>query len=987
MKFRHRRRLSWIAILILLGLGLSNPHRANAQTGLGALHGQVLDPSGGAVTGASVILTTPTGDTLVATTDQQGVFDRKGLAPGKYAVQVVAKGFAIYMNDDVEIAAEQIQSLKVTLEIEQQQEKVVVSDEAPTVDVNPSSNAGAIVISGKELEALPDDPDELQSDLSALAGPSAGPNGGQFYIDGFTAGQLPPKSSIREIRINQNPFSAQYDKVGYGRVEIFTKPGTDQWHGQFSVNGNDSAFNSKNPFFHQDTSATPYPGYYSVQYSGNIGGPLSKKASFFFTTDIRDINELSIINAQIVDTTAPGFPIVPFSAAVPSPRKRYNIGPRLDYQISKTNTLSVRYQYYRDEWLNDGIGGFTLQSQGYNLLSTEHTLQVSDTQTIGSNTVNETRFQYLHQTSNQNPLNTGVTLVVQGAFNGGGSDSGTILDTSNHYELQNYTSISHGNHLIKFGARLRGVTDSNSSTAGFNGAYVFPSIQAYQSTLATGAQTATQFSLTAGPTAAVPGNPLASVGQVDVGLYVEDDWRIRPNITLSYGLRFESQNEISNHANWAPRLGFAWGIGGGGKAAPKTVLRAGFGIFYDRFNSSYVLQEDRLNGIRQAQFIFTNPDFFPLVTPTSTVNPSIYQQSSNLHAPYVMQTAVSLERQLSKIANVSVSYLNSRGWDQLFTNNINSPEPGTFDYPFYTSATPGVRPISGFENVYQFQSEGIFRENQMFVQATVRAGAKLSLFSYYTLTYANSDTSSATSFPSNPRNIMQDYGRASFDIRNRYFLGGTIGLPYNFRLSPFMIVSSGIPFNVTLSQDLIGTAQFNQRPTFANGATGPTIVTVPGIGSFNTVPAANATPIPVDFLTSPYRFTLNLRLSKAFGFGKETARSGGAGGGQGGGPGGGGRGGGGGGRGGPGSPFAGGPSGMGGGDTNHRYNVTFSVNARNIFNHVNSLPPSGVLNPPTADVPQASASPFFGIPNQPAGGPYGSATANRIIYLQASFSF
>ena len=484
----------------------------------------------------------------------------------------------------------------------------------------------------------------------------------------------------------------------------------------------------------------------------------------------------------------------------------------------------------------------------------------------------------------------------------------------------------------------------------------------------------------------IPGNPLANVGQVDVGLYVQDDWRVRPNITVSYGLRFESQNEISDHADWAPRLGFAWGIGGGGKSAPKTVLRAGFGIFYDRFNSSYVLEEDRLNGIRQAQFVFTNPQFFPLVTPTSTVDPTVYQQASHLRSPYVMQTAVSLERQVTKIANVSVSYLNSRGWDQLFTNNINTPLPGTFDYPFYTSATSGVRPIAGFDNVYQFQSEGIYRENQMFVQANIRAGAKVTLFSSYTLTYANSDTSSATAFPSNPRNLMQDYGRAPFAVRNRYFLGGSIGLPRNFRLSPFMVVSSGTPYNITLSQDLIGTAQFNQRPTLANGAVGPTIVTVPGVGSFNTVPAENATPIPVDFLTSPSRFSVNVRLSKTIGFGKES--SGPTGGAQGGGPGGGGRGGGGGGgRGGPGGPFSGGAGGFGGGGTNRRYNVTFSVNARNIFNHTNVLTPSGVLNPPTADVPQASASPFFAVPNQLSGQPYSTSTASRQIFLQASFSF
>ena len=976
MRFRQLGRLLCFCGLVFLAL--SNPHTLGAQAPTQDLNGQVLDPSGAAVMNASVTVTTPTGSKLSATTNQQGMFNVKGLAPGTYTLEVTAAGFATYENTNVEVGPHPAQPLKVALEIQEQQEKVVVAGEGPTIDVSPTANAGAIVISGKELEALPDDPDELQSDLTALAGPSAGPNGGQFYIDGFTAGQLPPKSAIREIRINQNPFSAQYDKVGYGRIEIFTKPGSDKWHGQFSVNGNDSAFNSKNPFYHAESAETPYPSYYSVQYSGNVGGPLSKNASFFLNADIRDINNLAVVNAEVVNPASPGFPIVPFSAAIPNPRTRYNIGPRVDYQLTKTNTLSVRYQYYRDNQDNDGIGGFSLPSQGYNILTTEQTLQASDTQTIGANMVNETNFQYLHDTSSQIPASTATTLQVQGAFTGGGSNAGTIIDDTNHYELQNYTSIQHGKHFIKLGGRLRVVTDANSSTTGFNGSYIFPSIEAYQSALALGTQTATQFLLTAGSTAAVPGNPFLRINQLDVGVYLEDDWRIRPNILLSYGLRFESQNNIGNAADWAPRLGFAWGLGGRGGGTPKTVLRVGFGIFYDRFNSSYVLEENRLNGTLQAQYVYANPDFFPSVVPAAVVAPSLYQLPT-LHAPYVLQTAVSLERQLSKIANMSVSYLNSRGGDQLLTNNINIPVAGTYDYPFYTSPTPGTRQQTQFDNVYQFQSQGIFNENQVFVQATVRAGSKLMLFSNYTLTYADGDTASATSFPSNPHNLMQDYGRSPFDIRNRYFMGGTIALPFNFRLSPFLIVSSGTPYNITLSQDLIGSAQFNQRPTLANGATGPTIVSLPA-GTFDTVPAQNATPIPFDYLTSPGLSTLNLRLSKTIGFGGEStgsARPQGGGGDYGGGRG-------------RGGPFGGGggPRGLNsGGSTDRRYNLTFSVQARNIFNHVNVATPTAVLNPPTVELPQASASPFFATPNQLAGGSFSSNTANRLIYLQASFSF
>lgn len=959
------------ARLIALAFILMLPSAILSQTNTGEIHGQILDPSGGAVVKASVVVATPAGNSMVSTSSPQGVFELKDLPPGKYSLQVIAAGFAVY-KQDVQVTAGQIEHLKISLSIEVQQQKVVVSENAPTVDVSPEKNAGSIIISGKELEALPDDPDELQSDLSALAGPSAGPNGGQFYIDGFTAGQLPPKSAIREIRINQNPFSAQYDKVGYGRVEIFTKPGSDKWHGQASINANDSAFNSKNPFFREESAASGYPGYYTTQYDGYLGGPLGKKASIFLNADIRDIHDLSIVNAQTLNAQNQ---ITPFSEAVENPRTRYRLSPRLDYQVSKTNTLSVRYQYYRDNQNNDGIGGFSLPSQGYNILSTEQTLQVSDTQSIGANTINETRFQYLREGTNQSAVNTSPTLIVQGAFNGGGSNTGNLLDTANHYELQNYTSIQHGNHFITFGARLRGITDSNDSTQGFNGEYIFPSIEAYQSALVSGTQTASQYLLTAGPTATTPGNPLARISQVDVGLYAEDDWRVRPNITVSYGLRFESQNEINDHANWAPRLGFAWGLGRA-KSQPKTVLRAGFGIFYDRFLSSYELQQNRMNGIDQAQYVFTNPAFFPDTVPTGTVPPSVYQASGRLRSPYVIQTAVSIERQLTKVANLSISYLNSRGWDQLLTNNINLPMPGTYTYPYYSSATPGVRPNAAFENIYQFQSEGIYRQNQLFVQATIRAGSKLMLFGYYTLNYANSDTSGATGFPSNPNNLLEDYGRSPYDVRSRFFLGGTVALPYNIRLSPFLIVSSGYPYDITLSQDLIGSSQYNQRPAFANGGTGPDVVTVPGIGSFNTVPVPGEALVPVDNLTGPGRFTLNLRLSKTFGFGGESSGP------QGSGDGGHHHGG--------GNPYG---SGFGGlfsamsGTTSRKYNLTLSANARNVFNYVNPATPSAVLSPPTSSIPQATASPFFAIPNELAGGPFSTTSANRQIYLQVSFSF
>ena len=273
-------------------------------------------------------------------------------------------------------------------------------------------------------------------------------------------------------------------------------------------------------------------------------------------------------------------------------------------------------------------------------------------------------------------------------------------------------------------------------------------------------------------------------------------------------------------------------------------------------------------------------------------------------------------------------------------------------------------------------SEANFNQNQLFVQSTVRAGTKATLFAYYVLNYANSDTSGVNSFPSNPMDIAEDYGRASFDVRNRFFMGGSIGLPKGFRLSPFMVASSGYPYSITLNQDLIGSSQFNQRPSSVPNVNPNYNVTVPGFGTYNSLPNI-ADEIPINSLTSAGRFTLNLRLAKTFGFGKETKGGAGSGGG------GGGRGG----RGG-GNPFGGGFGFGGGTGTTQRYNLTLSANARNIFNNVNTAVPSATIIPPQTLADSASYSTrYFGIPNALAGGPFSSTAANRQIYLQASFSF
>jgi hypothetical protein len=955
---RRRAALGLISFAILIcGLAIRVP--AVGQSASGDIRGTITDPTGAVVPSARLSLSHESGSSISATSGRDGTFHFSAVNPGKYTLVITAKGFAATTLDNVEVLAGKTALENVTVELPVEQQQVEVTDDAVGVSTNADNNASAIVIKGKDLDALSDDPDELQSELTALAGPAAGPNGAQIFIDGFTGGQLPPKSSIREIRINQNPFSAHYDKLGYGRIEILTKPGTDKLHGNVMVMGNDSSFNSLNPF------VTEEPPYYSTFINGSVGGSLGKKASWFGTVFRRDNASNSIINAVVLDPNSNPYN---YTAAVANPQSRLDISPRLDFQLSDKNTLTVRYMLDRQKQTNSGVSQFALESQAYDVSNYENSLQISDTQILNASTVNETRFQYIRDRNNQVAQYLDPTITVQGAFTGGGSNAGIVRDNQDRFEFENDTTMAKGAHAIEFGGRFRLTHDASFSTSGFNGNYIYSSLDAYDS------KTPSEYDVTAG-------KANSSVSLFDAGLFFQDDFRFRPNLTLSYGLRYEVQNRISDHSAWAPRLSLAWAPWSGHGAPAKTVIRAGYGWFFDRFSSTYVLDTIRQNGVNQQQYIVKNPDFYQDAPPPSelanlsTVAPTIYQLSPSLRASLNMQAAVGVEHQFGKVATTSVTWVNSRGVHQYLSNNVNAFLPGTYD----PASGTGVRPNGINENIYQFQSGGVYNQNQLMVNYMVRA-KRMSLFGFYMLNFAKADTSGATYFPSHPFDPGADYGRANFDVRNRFLLGGNLQLPYGISFSPMLVVDSGQPFNITIGQDLNGDNQFNDRPAFATASSTDVIHTI--YGTFDLNPSADTSRIPYNYGNGPGLLSMNARLSKSFGIGPKVeggAPSRGGFGGPGGGPPPGG------GPGGGGPPGGGlGPRGLSGSGgpprldqpASRRYSLTFSAMARNVFNNVNLAQPVGVLE-----------SPIFGQSNSLAGGFFSSPAANRTIDLQMTFNF
>ncbi len=959
------------AVLLLVTLALFISVSAQ-QTG--TIRGKVADSVGALIGGATATAVSESGAEKTAQANQEGSFTIGGLAAGKYTLRVSAAGFANYENTEVVIEAGKSVSLDIALDIAAQEINVDVNQNQ-AVGTDPEASAGAIVLKDKDIEALPDDPEELAAALQALAGPGAGPNGGEIFIDGFSGGRMPPRNTIREIRINQNPFSSEYDRLGFGRIEILTKPGTDKYRGEIEFEFEDETFNSRNPF-------APNRAPFQVRnIDGSLGGPLIKKrASFFFDIEYQTTDNNALINALILD---PGLNVVPFQLAVRTPSKDFEFSPRVDLKINENNTLVARYNFSRSNSENAGLGGFDLLTRAYNTHDSDQSIRLTETAIVSPTVINETRFQYIRRRSRQEGDASNPTVRVNDAFTGGGANVGSGFSDADRFEFQNYMSVLRGRHAFKFGLRLRSNKFDNASPNNFAGTYTFTTLDQYRNAILNlpGA-IPTQFTIAGG-------TPEAAVSQTDMGVFFQDDWRYSPKLTLSFGLRYENQNNISSNNNFAPRFGFAYAPGAGGKGEAKTVFRGGFGIFYDRFSENLTLQAIRFNGVNQINYTVSADDPDPvrrqiaimlLSQPVFTLNgvtnsltaaqigavlpgtSIIRSVSPDLQAPYTMQAAFAVERQLPFKTTFSATFVNARTRRLLRSRNINAP-------------LNGVRPDPARGDIFEYESTGRFDQNQLILNARSNFLDSVSLFANYSFGGAKSDSDGAGSFPANSYDLTGEYGNAALDIRHRFTVGGNFTAPWGIRLSPFVTYRSGVPFNITTGADLNGDNLFTERPAFATDLTEPGIIVTP-FGAFDPTPDPGDTIIPRNYGRGPDFFNVNLRAAKTFGFGgsekqASVSSQGGGGGGS---------------RGGGNGPFGGSSGGggggqRGGGDDEKRFNLEFAVQIRNIFNRTNLGTPVGNLR-----------SLFFGQSTSLAGGfgfggGGGGQAGNRRIEFQIQFSF
>jgi hypothetical protein len=901
----------------------------------------VTDPSGALVPQAQVVLHVADAGTSDQTTlsGPDGRYAFTNVGPGSYTVQVTDPGFAAFESKPVQVAGDRPQTLDARLQLEVQKFQMDVSSESRD-DTDPNNNGSAVVLKGSDIDNLPTDPSLLQRELDAISGGDAP----EMYVDGFSNGSLPPKNTIREIRINQNPYSARNDSgPGGGMIEIFTKPGTDKLHGDFFIEGNDSAFNTQNPF------TQGQPAYYSTSMNGDVDGPLNKHASYFLSFNRGDAQTNAVVNAQTLDPVT--LNQITFAQALPSPNTSTGFTPRIDLQFGAKSTVVLRYSYSNGQQTNGGIGQLSLPSQAFNSSSVSQLFQASNSQIISSKIVNDTRFQYIRSRTNQTPQSTAPTIVVQGASTDGGNNSGASHDNHDSYELQNYIAIQAGKHYLSPGVRLRINRDANVSRAGYNGEYTFSSLNDYQAAAQTLAACnakqhttpcqvsgASQFSLTTG-------TPAATVDVVDVGAFFQDDWKLRKNFTLSYGLRYEIQNYIADKGDFAPRLGFAWSLGAKKDKPAPFVIRGGVGIFYTHIPSPNILQAQRQNGIAQQQYIVASPTTFPTIPDPSTLgpasSPTTYQISPTFRTQYSIIDTLELNHPLGTRGSISVQGYSNRVVHLLVPRNINAPLPGTYNPAVPTS---GVRPFGGTQNIDQFESIGLARSNSISVNFNFRAKDRgLGFYSYYMYRVRSSDANGG--FPSNEYNDGADYGRGSMDVRHTLFFDVDSPPLYGgFHADAYLQANSGPPFNITVAQDLNGDSQFNDRPAFATDLTRPSVIPT-RFGTFDTSPIPGQRIIPINYAQGPGVFDLSAELYRTFTFGPALPVP-------------------------PAGPKAAPtPAPKGKPYVARKYNLIFVVEAENIINHVSLGPPVGVLG-----------SPLFGQSLGLAGNT-GSTNANRVIDL------
>ncbi len=724
----------------------------------------VKDPSGALISKAQVQLIKNGKIQSASQTNQKGEARFTKLISGPYQVHIEAPGFTAH---DVDVELTGVSRKEVTLEIDVIKVDVEVAEDAQVRATNPNAASFSNVMTADQIAQLPDDPDEFENAINQLAGPGA-----QIRVNGFRGGKLPPKSQIREIRFRLNPYAPENHDAGFGLVDVITKPGVNAWHGSFNFGFRDEALNGRQVF-------APFRGPEQQRRFGlSLDGPIWKDHTSLFL----NVEGSLFFDARPIFATLPTGKV---SDLAYRPSRRLNLDARVEHVLTKTHTARFQFQRNASVQNNLGVGDFDLPARGYAQEQTEYIARFADSGVIAKKYFNEFRIQARWVDTATRSSNIERTILVPGSFNDGGAQR---TGGRNQFDLEISDNVDYAleKHGIRFGGQLEAGRYRSNEFNNALGTFEFANLASYV------AGRPTQYTQRIG-------NPLVEYPQYQFGWYAQDDFRVRKNLTISYGVRHEFQNHVPGKFNFAPRLGFVWSP----KKNGTITFRGGAGIFYDWFAAQVYEQTLRVDGERQRDLVIVDPAYpnpFSSGTQTS-LPPSRIQTDPNLQIPYIIQASFGLETQPFKLFQLRTNYQYQRGVHLLRGRNLNAPAPRL------------GRPDPTVGNITNVESSAYSSVHRLMVNVGPAKFVQGLFWSVnYLLMKNTNEADSPFSLPTNNFNLRADRGPSAADFR--HLVSGFVNkrLPMGFNISTIFQATSALPYNITTGFDNNGDTVINDRP-------------------------------------------------------------------------------------------------------------------------------------------------------------------------------
>ena len=868
-----------------------------AQSGDAIITVIIKDQFDGVISDAEIKLIKPEEKEKIYKTNQQGIAQLPRITVGEYEIVVTAPGFKDYKSDKFRLIGGEKKRIEVVLEVAPVESNVEITNDE---QVDPERSGMTTVLNEKDIDKLPDDPEELARVLKRIGESVAGEEL-PVSVNGIQGAKVPPKQAIQQIRINQNVFSAQYDSPFGGGIDIFTRANVKKYTGYLSMTFADGRFNASDPFLGRRLP------YQQKSYFTNISGPLGKRANFMVWGSHSGVDSSAVVNAVTLNSNLQP---VEFKQSFATPNRSESLYTNINADPTKKHKLYLSYNIFMNRGEGQNVGGFSLPSRATKSRSQGHYLQMSDTYLANENIVNQTRLLASYSANKNFGGSNDVALNVLDAFFGGGAQQD--FSTKNlRVDTANETTWQMGRYALGFGFRVRGEFINQVSRSNFGGTYTFSgrfapvldannnpvldssgaivreqisSLESYRRTLAfqrlgySAARIrelgggANQFTISGG-------NPSISLSQYDIAGYVQNSYKISETLAVSGGLRYENQTNLSSDFNFAPRIGFIWAPKAKEKANPLYTLprvSLGYGMFYTRFPLNSTLNVRQANGDDRLQYLITETnilDIYPTVPSVGLLNQFALPRTrrflgEELDTPYASQFNLTVGKKLPKGYSLNFTASRNQTYRSAFTTNINAPLAGTFN-PLNPAAA--IRPFGNSGNIYETDSIGRSRSMRYSLSLGLPNSEKISGSLSYSFTKAKSNVVSGSGSPFDPYDFSQEFAPTPFD--GVHTVGGymSFSLPFGFSTFSDFSMSTGRRFNIFTGRDANGDGFFSERPAFATDMSKPNLVQTQ-YGVLDPNPAPGTPLIPRNLGRGPRNFNFNSYLSKTFKFGGDEAK-------------------------------------------------------------------------------------------------------------------